>query len=126
MRVIRSSYRGAAEWRAQRRALQEARRVEPDTDVAGLPPLEPAVVVNGPGDHAEGGGVLVEAVGPDGVAIYARHIPRDGHTTARQENAIEGAIQEAWRLLVRHVDPPSGDGEPESLHIALSHRSHTV
>src|SRR5207248_11336027 len=60
MRVIRSTYRGAAEWRAQRRALLEA-----GSEEHGGPPLEPAVVVSGPAEHAQGAGVLIEAVGLD-------------------------------------------------------------
>jgi len=112
MRVIRSTYRGAAEWLAQREA---ARAVDGTTAGAGgLPPLEPAVVVSGPDEHATGAGVLVEAVGPDGQALYRRLVlPEDhgvGNGGTRPEDAIEAAIQEAWRQLVRQVGPP--DGEP--------------
>lgn len=104
MRVIRGSYRGVAEWRAQRRALEEAR----SGAASELRALEPAVVVSGPDEHAEGVGVLVEAVGPDAAVIYRRLIPPE---TARPEDAIEATIQEAWRRLVRQVGPPDLDGE---------------
>jgi len=108
MRVIRGTYRGAAEWRDQRRAVREAAS---RTDGAAPPPgaLEPAVVVSEPDEHGEGVGVLVEAVGPDGVALYRRLIPTD---TARPEDALEAAIQEAWRRLVRQVGPPDEDAVP--------------
>jgi len=73
MRVIRSTYRGAAEWLAQREAVRAARALDGTTGEArGLPSLEPAVVVSGPDEHTEGVGVLVEAVGPDGQALYQR------------------------------------------------------
>jgi len=104
MRVIRGTYRGAAEWWAQRRAVREALAVG-----LAAPELEPTVVVSGPDAHAEGTGVLVEAVGPDGVALYRRLIPPE---TARPEDAIEAAIQEAWRRLVRQVGPPDGESAP--------------
>jgi len=80
-----------------------------------LPPLEPAVVVSGPGEHTEGAGVLVEAVGPDGLSLYRRLIPDDGRartTGAQPEDAIEAAIQEAWRQLVRHVGLPHDAARP--------------
>jgi len=47
--------------------------------------------------------VLIEAVGPDGVALYRRLIPEEGSagvggaTGARREDVIEAGIQEAWR-----------------------------
>lgn len=114
MRVIRGSYRGAAEWRAQRRAVREARAAGTGTG-AGVPDLEPAVVVSGPGEHAEGEGVLVEAVGPDGTALWRRLIPRLGPAAGREEeDAIEAAIQEAWRRLVRHVGPPADPTDPSA------------
>ena len=104
MRVIRSTYRGATEWLAQREA---ARALDGTTaEAAGLPPLEPAVVVSGPDEHAEGAGVLVEAVGSDGASIYRRLIPEEGSIGSvgtRREDAVEAAIQEAWRRLVRQV-----------------------
>jgi hypothetical protein len=64
MRVIRSTYRGAAEWLAQREAARDAEGTA--AEARGLPALEPAVVVSGPDEHAEGASTLVEAVGPDG------------------------------------------------------------
>ena len=92
MRVIRGTYRGAAEWRDQRRAVQEAAsRAD-----GAAPALEPAVVVSRPDEQGEGVGVLVEAVGPDGVALYRRLIPMD---TAQPEDALEAAIQEAWAAV---------------------------
>ena len=115
MRVIRSTYRGAAEWLAQREVVRTARAVEGTTaEAMGLPVLEPAVVVSGPDEHAEGAGVLVEAVGPDGLTIYRRLVLPEGHGTdgARPEDAIEAAIQEAWRRLVRQVGPPDGEPAP--------------
>ncbi len=117
MRVIRSTYRGAAEWLAQREAVRAARAVDGTTaEARGLPPLEPAVVVSGPDEHAEGAGVLVEAVGPDGSVIYRRLVLPEGHGTdgegTRPEDAIEAAIQEAWRRLVRQVGPPDGELAP--------------
>ena len=115
MRVIRSTYRGAAEWLAQREAVRAARAVDGTTGEArGLPPLEPAVVVSGQDEHAEGAGVLVEAVGPDGQALYRRLVLPESRSAdsggTRPDDAIEAAIQEAWRQLVRQVGPP--DGEP--------------
>lgn len=65
MRVIRSSYRDAAAWWTQRRALQEA-----TAGGASAPELESAVVVRGPEEHSAGRGVLVEAVVADGTTIY--------------------------------------------------------
>ncbi len=119
MRVIRGTYRGAAEWQAQRRALREARAAGGAASGAvGLPPLEPAVVVSGPGEHADGAGVLIEAVGPDGTALYRRLIPAErsagagGAAGGRREDVIEAGIQEAWRRLVRQVGPPDGDLAP--------------
>ena len=110
MRVIRSTYRGAAEWLAQREAVRAARAVDGTTGEArGLPPLEPAVVVSGPDEHAAGAGVLVEAVGPDATVIYRLLVPTE---SARPEDAIEAAIQEAWRQLVQQVGPPDPDEEP--------------
>ncbi len=108
MRVIRSTYRGAAEWLAQREVVRAARAVDGTTGEArGLPPLEPAVVVSGQDEHAEGAGVLVEAVGPDGLALYRRLVLPGGDGVdgggVRLEDAIEAAIQEAWRRLVWHV-----------------------
>jgi hypothetical protein len=73
MRVLRSTYRGAAEWRVRRRALQAAGSAE-----HGLPPLEPAVVVSEPYEHTQGAGVLSEAVGPDGGAVHQQLIPSQG------------------------------------------------
>jgi hypothetical protein len=107
MRVIRGTYGDAVAWRAQRRALE-------DTRAAGLdrPVVEPAVVVSGPDEHAEGAGVLVEAVGPDGVVIYRRFIREDVRAVARPEDAVEAAIQEAWRRLVRHIGSPETDVMP--------------
>jgi hypothetical protein len=98
MRVIRSTYRGAAEWWAQRAALQRA-------PSAAVPPLEPAVVVSQPEEHAHGPGVLIEAVGPDGKALYQRLIACQGSRADQLEEAIEAGIQEAWRHLVQHVRP---------------------
>ncbi len=117
MRVIRSTYRGAAEWLAQREVVRAARAVDGTTGEArGLPPLEPAVVVSGPDEHAAGAGVLVEAVGSDGLALYRRLVLPEGHGTdgggTRPEDAVEAAIQEAWRQLVRQVGPPDPDEEP--------------
>jgi hypothetical protein len=122
MRVIRSTYRGAAEWLAQRRALQEARAAGSAAaetvglpGLPGLPALEPAVVVSGSGEHAAGAGVLVEAVGPDGAVLYRRLLPEEGAANgagARREDVIEAAIQEAWRQLVRQVGPPEGEPAP--------------
>jgi len=117
MRVIRSTYRGAGEWRAQREVVRVARAVEGTTGEArGLPPLEPAVVVSGPDEHAEGAGVLVEAVGPDGQALYQRLVRPESRSAdsggTRPEDAIEAAIQEAWRRLVRQVGPPDGEPAP--------------
>ncbi len=117
MRVIRSTYRGAAEWLAQREAVRAARAVDGTTGKArGLPPLEPAVVVSGPDAHAAGAGTLVEAVGPAGSVIYRRVVLPEGHGAdgegTRPEDAIEAAIQEAWRQLVRQVGPPDGDRVP--------------
>lgn len=119
MRVVRSTYGGAAEWRAQRQALREAQSAGGAAPGAvGLPLLEPAVVVSGPGEHADGAGVLIEAVGPDGTALYRRFIPAEGSVGAggaaggRREDVIEAGIQEAWRRLVRQVGPPDGGGEP--------------
>lgn len=113
MRVIRSTYRGAAEWRAQRQALREAWSADGETrGTAGLPALEPAVVVSGPGEHANGAGVLIEAVGPDGVVVHRRLIPEGGCADARPEDAIEAGIQEAWRRLVRHVGAPDEAAQP--------------
>ncbi len=115
MRVIQSTYRGAAEWLAQREA---ARAVDGTTAGAGgLPPLEPAVVVSGPDEHATGAGVLVEAVGPDGQALYQRLVLPESRSAeysggTRPEDAIEAAIQEAWRRLVRQVGPPDGELAP--------------
>ena len=94
MRAIRSTYRGAAEWRAQRAALQQA----PSAAVA---PLESAVVVSRPEEHTHGPGVLIEAVGPDGKAVYQRLIAGAGSRADQLEEAIEAGIQEAWR----HQDP---------------------
>ncbi len=112
MRVIRGTYRGAVEWQTQRRALQEARAPGMGLGVPGVPALEPAVVVSGPGEHAAGAGVLVEAVGPDGTVFYRRLIPEDGSAGAQREDAIEAGIQEAWRRLVRQVGPADGDRAP--------------
>ena len=125
MRVIRSTYRGAAEWLAQREVVRVAQRevvrvaraVEGTTGEArGLPPLEPAVVVSGPDEHAEGAGVLVEAVGSDGQALYRRLVRPESRSAdsggTRPEDAIEAAIQEAWRRLVRQVEPPDGEPAP--------------
>lgn len=109
MRVIRSTYGDAAEWRTQRRALEEARAAGAAAGGPHLAELEPAVVVSGPEDHAEGPGVLVEAVGPDGGALYRCRVVEDGRG-APPDEAIEAAIQEAWRHLVRHVGP--SDEEP--------------
>jgi hypothetical protein len=113
MRVIRSRYRGAVEWHAQRAAVREARAVEgPAAEAMGVPALEPAVVVSGPGEHAAGAGVLVEAVGPDGTVLKRRLIPWDGCAGGRGrghallEEEIETTIQEARRQVVRHVGPP--------------------
>jgi len=117
MRVIRSTYRGAAEWLAQREAVREARAMEgAAAEARGLPALEPAVVVSEPGEHAEGAGTLVETVGPDGLALFRRLVlpesrGADGGGT-RPEDAIEAAIQEAWRQLVRQVGPPDGESAP--------------
>jgi len=115
MRVIRSTYRGAAEWLAQWEVVRAARAVDGTAAAArGLPALEPAVVVSEPDEHAEGAGVLVEAVGPDGQALYRRLVLPESRSAdsggTRPEDAIEAAIQEAWRQLVRQVGPP--DGEP--------------
>ncbi len=115
MRVIRSTYRGAAEWLAQWEVVRAARAVDGTAAAArGLPALEPAVVVSEPDEHAEGAGVLVEAVGPDGQALYRRLVLPERRSAdsggTRPEDAIEAAIQEAWRQLVRQVGPP--DGEP--------------
>jgi len=107
MRVIRGIYGDAVAWRAQRRALEDTWAAGPDR-----PAVEPAVVVSGPDEHADGAGVLVEAVGPDGTVIYHRLIPSG---TARLEDAIEAAIQEAWRRLVRHVGASNGGEEPTRL-----------
>jgi len=117
MRVIRSTYRGAAEWLAQREAVRAARAVDGTTaEAMGLPPLEPAVVVSGPNEHAASAGVLVEAVGPDGSVIYRRLVLPEGHGAdgegTRPEDALEAAIQEAWRRLVRQVGPPDGEPAP--------------
>jgi len=108
MRVIRSTYRGAAEWLAQREAVRAARAMEGTAAAArGLPALEPAVVVSGPDEHTEGAGVLVEAVGPDGLALYRRLVLPEGYGVdgggTRPEDAVEAAIQEAWRRLVWQV-----------------------
>ena len=67
--------------------------------------MEPAVVVSGPAEHAQGAGVLIEAVGPDGNAVYRRLIPSEGRGATQREEAIEATIQEAWRRLVQHVGP---------------------
>ncbi len=115
MRVIRGAYEDAVAWRAHRRTLEEARAAKAGAGEPGGPSdpaLEPAVVVSDPGDHAEGAGVLIEAVGPDGMVIYRRLIPREAHASAQREDAIEGAIQEAWRRLVRHVGALDGGAEP--------------
>ncbi len=117
MRVIRSTYRGAAEWLAQREVVRAARAVEGTTGkVMGLPPLEPAVVVSGSDAHAAGAGVLVEAVGSDGQALYQRLVLPERRSAdsggTRPEDAIEAAIQEAWRRLVRQVGPPHGEPAP--------------
>ena len=117
MRVIRSTYRGAAEWLAQREAVREARAMEgAAAEARGLPALEPAVVVSEPGEHAEGAGTLVETVGPDGLALFRRLVlpesrGADGGGT-RPEDAVEAAIQEAWRQLVRQVGPPDEEPAP--------------
>jgi len=115
MRVIRSTYRGAAEWLAQREVVRAARAVDGTAAAArGLPALEPAVVVSEPDEHAEGAGVLVEAVGPDGQALYRRLVLPESRSAdsggTRPADELEAAIQEAWRQLVRQVGPP--DGEP--------------
>jgi len=117
MRVIRGAYDDAVAWRARRRALEEMRAAgagpgEPRDP--GDPALEPAVVVSGPGEHRAGAGVLVEAVGADGRAIHRRLIPAAEATDGggvRREDAIEIAIQEAWRRLVRHVGSPDDAAE---------------
>jgi len=112
MRVIRGAYEDAVAWRAHRRALEDTRAARAgagELGGPGDPALEPAVVVSDPGDHAEGAGVLVEAVGPDGTALYRRLIPPQ---TARPEDAIEAAIQEAWRRLVRHIGSLETDVMP--------------
>jgi hypothetical protein len=75
-------------------ALQQA-------PAAAVPPLEPAVVVSRPEEHTHGPGVLIEAVGPDGKAVYAC----EGCQADQLEEAIEAAIQEARRHLVQHVRP---------------------
>jgi len=97
MRVIRSTYRGAAEWLAQREAVWAARAVDGTTaEARGLPALEPAVVVSEPGEHAEGAGTLVEAVGSDGQALYQRLVLAESRSAdsggTRPEDAIEAAI----------------------------------
>ncbi len=97
MRVIRSTYRGAAEWLAQQEAVRAARAVDGTTGEArGLPPLEPAVVVSGPDEHAAGAGVLVEAVGSDGSVIYRRLVLPESRGAdsggTRPEDAIKAAI----------------------------------
>jgi len=117
MRVIRSTYRGAAEWLAHREVVRAARAVDDTTgDATGLPSLEPAVVVRGQDEHAEGAGTLVEAVGPDGLALFRRLVLPERRSAdsggTRPEDAIEAAIQEAWRRLVRQAGPPDPDGEP--------------
>ena len=117
MRVIRSTYRGAAEWLAQWEVVRAARAVDGTAAAArGLPALEPAVVVSEPDEHAEGAGVLVEAVGPDGQALYRRLVLPERRSAdsggTRPEDAIEAAIQEAWRRLVRQVGPPDGEPAP--------------
>jgi len=117
MRVIRSTYRGTSEWLAQREVVRAARAVDGTTGEArGLPPLEPAVLVSGPDEHAEGAGVLVEAVWSDGQALYQRLVLPESRSTAsggtRPEDAVEAAIQEAWRQLVRQVGPPDGEPAP--------------
>jgi len=108
MRVIRGTYGDAVAWRLRRHVAQEAR--DAGHGMSDRAVLEPAVVVSGPDEHADGTGVLVEAVGPDGTTIYRRLIPLE---TARPEDALEGAIQEAWRRLVRHVG--ASDGGEESM-----------
>ncbi len=117
MRVIRSTYRGAAEWLAQREVVRAARAVDGTTaEAKGLLPLEAAVVVSGPDEHAEGAGVLVEAVGSDGQALYRRLVLPESRSAdsggTRPDDAIEAAIQEAWRRLVRQVGPPDGEPAP--------------
>lgn len=110
MRVIRGTYGDAVAWRAQRRALEDTWAAGPDR-----PAVEPAVVVSGPDEHADGAGVLVEAVGPDGAVLYRRLLPEEGAANgagARREDVIEAAIQEAWRQLVRQVGPPEGEPAP--------------
>jgi hypothetical protein len=49
--------------------------------------------------------------GPDGRAVYQQLIPSQGHGVAEREEAIEAAIQEAWRALVQHVGPPEEDAD---------------
>jgi len=60
--------------------------------------------------------VLVEAVGPDGSVIYRCLVLPEGHGAdgggPRPEDAVEAAIQEAWRRLVRQVGPPDGEPAP--------------
>jgi hypothetical protein len=96
------------EWLAQREVVRAAQAAESTTaEAMDLPALEPAVVVSGPGEHAAGAGVLVEVVGPDGLALYRRLVLPEGDGVdgrgVRPEDAIEAAIQEAWRRLVWHV-----------------------
>ena len=50
------------------------------------------MVVGDPGDYPEGRGILVEAVGADGTVLSQRVV---------QDDAVEVAIQEAWRHLVQ-------------------------
>jgi cytochrome c5 len=70
-----------------------------------VPPLEPAVVVSRPEEHTHGPGVLIEAVGPDGKAVYQRLLACAACRADQLEEAIEAGIQEAWRHLVQHVRP---------------------
>jgi hypothetical protein len=67
------------------------------------------VVVSEPAEHPQGAGVLIEAVGPDGGAVYQQLIPSQGRGATEREEAIEAAIQKAWRQLVQHVGPPVED-----------------
>ena len=90
MRVIRTSFPGAAEWQVQRAAVHAAHAVG-----APIPDLEPAVVVGDPSEYPEGRGIPVEAVGADGT-VFSRRVVQD--------DAVEVAIQEAWRHLVQAVE----------------------
>jgi len=117
MRVIRSTYDGVAEWQAQRRALEETRAAGTGLHV---PVLEPAVVVSGPGEHAEGASVLVEVVGLGGTAVYRRLIPARGpDPSVRSRSAAYGGRDRGHDLggLV-------GPGAAGAAHHTPTHHTH--